>query len=60
MVRLVCIVEIAKVKTIEEAQARLDHWREATLPALNHGITIYRATERDADTAIYLKGGDHT
>jgi hypothetical protein len=32
---------------IEEAQARLDAFREATLPSENHGVTLYRATPDD-------------
>lgn len=30
-----------------EANERLDHFREAVLPSLNYGITLYRPTPRD-------------
>jgi hypothetical protein len=32
---------------VEEAQAILDAFREATLPSQNHGVTLYRAMPDD-------------
>jgi len=32
---------------VEDAQARLDAFREATLPSENYGVTLYRATPAD-------------
>jgi hypothetical protein len=32
---------------VEEAQAILDAFREATLPSENYGVTLYRATPDD-------------
>lgn len=54
MVKLVCVVEVEDAATVEQAEARLDAFREAVLPSLNYGVTIYRADEQTADTAIYL------
>lgn len=55
MIRLVCIVEIEDVNTLEDAQRALDAFRESVLPASDYGITIYRATEREADAAHYAE-----
>jgi hypothetical protein len=32
---------------VEEAQAKLDAFREATQPSQNYGVTLYRATPED-------------
>lgn len=53
MIRLVCIVEIEDADTIEDAERRLDAFRESILPAQEHGLTIHRATEAGADAAYY-------
>jgi hypothetical protein len=58
MIRLVCIAEIEAATTVEEAQIALDKFREAVLPTDEHGITIYRATEADADASYYMAGED--
>jgi hypothetical protein len=51
LVKLLTVVEI-KVDSevdaaVDEAQARLDAFREATLPSDNYGVTLYRATPDD-------------
>jgi len=58
MIRLVCIVELEDAQTLPEAQAMLDAFREAVQPSSNYNVTIYRATEREADTAVYLPEGE--
>ena len=60
MIRLVCIVEVEDADTVEEAEEQLTAFRECVLPGMNYGITIYRATERDADAAQYQTGGERT
>lgn len=52
-IRLVLIVECPRANSEADAQAQLDAFREAVLPELNYGLTFYRATEREADAAIY-------
>ena len=51
LVRFLAVVEIevdAETNAaVEDAQARLDAFREATLPSENHGVTLYRATPDD-------------
>jgi hypothetical protein len=60
MIRLVCIVEVEEADTIEDAQASLDRFREAVLPSINYGLTIYRAdaalTERQHTVLEELDG----
>jgi len=51
LVKFLTIVEI-EIETEmdlpdEEAQAKLDEFREATLPSDNYGVTLYRATPDD-------------
>ena len=51
LVKFLTVVEI-KVDAemdaaVEEAQAILDAFREATLPSENYGVTLYRATQDD-------------
>jgi hypothetical protein len=58
MIRLVCIVEIEDARDLCDAELMLDAFREEVQPSAEHGIRIYRATEADADAAIYAKGGD--
>ncbi len=58
MVRLVCVVEIAAAVTEVEAQDVLDAFREATQASSEYGVSIYRATEQDADTALYAVIGE--
>lgn len=53
MIRLVCIVEVHDAADLCDAELALDAFREAVQPSAEYGITIYRATERDADTAVY-------
>lgn len=58
MIRLVCIVEIPDATTVEDAQLALDAFRERTQDAKSYdGLTIYRATKRDAEMAYYMPGG---
>ncbi len=51
LVKFLTIVEIEVDSEIhvaeEEAQTRLDAFREATLPSENYGVTLYRATPDD-------------
>jgi hypothetical protein len=51
LVKFLAVVEIEvdsdKHVAEEEAQTRLDAFREATLPSENHGVTPYRATPDD-------------
>jgi len=51
IVKFLTIVEIEVDSEIhvseEEAQIRLDAFREATLPSENYGVTLYRATPDD-------------
>lgn len=58
MIRLVCIAEIEDATTIEDAQAKLDAFREAVLPSQEYGLTLYRATEGAADAAYYADSVD--
>ena len=58
MVKLVCVIEVRDAYTVEEAQSALDMFREAVQSAQQYGLTIYRATEQDADTAIYMSAAD--
>lgn len=61
MVRLVCIVEVPEAETEDAAQRCLDNFRDSR-PTADYGLTIYRATEGDADAALYMVGspyGDH-
>jgi hypothetical protein len=48
IVKLLIIVEIENRysvdSAVEEAQAKLDAFREATLPYENYGVSLYRAT----------------
>jgi hypothetical protein len=48
IVKLLTIVEIETTysvdSAVEEAQAKLDAFREATLPFENYGVSLYRAT----------------
>jgi hypothetical protein len=48
IVKLLMIVEIETTysvdSAVEEAQAKLDAFREATLPHENYGVSLYRAT----------------
>ena len=52
LVKFLTVVEI-EVDTeemhdpAEEAQVKLDAFREATLPSENYGVTLYRATPED-------------
>jgi len=51
LVKLFTIVEL-KISVdlyniVDEAQAKLDAFREATLPSENYGVTLYRATPDD-------------
>jgi hypothetical protein len=52
MIRLVCIVEVQDVDTIDAAQFVLDRFRE-TAQSHEQGITIYRASHQDADNAYF-------
>ena len=54
MKRIVKFLAIAEIgvasevdSPVEEAQAILDAFREATLPSDNYGVTLYRATLDD-------------
>jgi hypothetical protein len=51
IVKLLTIVEINITNSVnslvEEAQAKLDAFREATLPYENYGVSLYRATPED-------------
>jgi hypothetical protein len=62
MVKLVCIVEIPDAFDADDAQRLLDAWRERHAKCNRAGrgpkLTLYRATEQDADTGIYLQGGE--
>jgi hypothetical protein len=42
MIRLRLIAEFANADTMEQAELILDNFREAVLPELNYGITLYR------------------
>ena len=48
LVKFLTVVEIEVDSemhaAVEEAQASLDAFREATLPSENYGVTLYRAT----------------
>jgi hypothetical protein len=57
MIKLVLVCEVADADTKEEAQLALDDFREAVRPSMNYGLTLYRATEADADAAIYAAPG---
>jgi hypothetical protein len=51
LVKFLTVVEI-EVRSemhaaVDEAQAELDAFREATLPSDNYGVTLYRATPED-------------
>src|SRR5947208_742392 len=51
LVKLLTVVEIEVDSelhaAVDEAQAKLDAFREATLPSDNYGVTLYRATPDD-------------
>lgn len=49
MLRIVLIAEFEDCETAEDAEERLDRFREATLPTIEHGVTIYRATRSDLE-----------
>lgn len=55
MIRLVLVAEFPDAKTEAEAEEILNSLREATWPEINYGMTIFRASEKVADTAIYAK-----
>lgn len=57
MIRLVMVAEIADARTIAEAQAYIDEFREATLPSLL-GICLYRATRDDVERAKWAGDSD--
>lgn len=57
MVRLVCIVEIPDAIDVDDAQRLLDQYRERHSRCNRSErkiLTLYRATERDADAAVYM------
>lgn len=60
MIRLVCIVEVDGARTIDEAQRALDRFRESVRPYMEYGVTIYRASEEDADAAHYADADEDT
>jgi hypothetical protein len=51
LVKFLTVVEIEvnseDYAAVEDAQAKLDAFREATLPSENYGVTLYRATPDD-------------
>jgi hypothetical protein len=51
LVKFLTVVEIEvnseEYSSVEFAQAKLDAFREATLPSENYGVTLYRATPED-------------
>jgi hypothetical protein len=52
LVKFLTVVEIEvdtgeEYDPAEEAQLKLDAFREATLPSENYGVTLYRATPED-------------
>lgn len=53
MVKIVCVIEVADAKTLADARRILDAFREAAQPSMDYGLTIYHASEREADTALY-------
>jgi hypothetical protein len=59
LVKLLAVVEIAVDSemdaAVEEAQAILDAFREATLPSENYGVTVYRATPDDLSERLLLR-----
>jgi hypothetical protein len=55
MVKLICIIEIDE-PTANEAAAKLDTFREATMPMMEYGLTIYRAYPSDVDGAVWADG----
>jgi len=56
VVKLLTVVEIEvdseKDVAVAEAHARLNAFREATLPSENYGVTLYRATPDDLSSDL--------